>query len=231
MLKALSLVGGALTVAGLCTAAANAATIVNGGFEDSRFTPSQADYTIIDQSQVTGWFTTASDGQIELWSDGFQGVTAFEGDQFAELNANQTSTLYQDVSGIAAGARLSFGFAHRGRLGIDTLRLSITDLGADNVAGSSDDKLIYTSLYSDGTDAWGYHTSDDLSALFAFGNTMRFGYESVSAAGGNNSIGNFLDAASFGTYAPPAPVPVPAALPLLAAGLGVLGLVRQRQSA
>ena len=226
-----SLVAGAVLAAGLCGAGAHAATIVNGGFEDPRFTPGQADYTIIDQSQVTGWSTTASDGRIELWSDGFLGVTAYEGDQFAELNANQVSTLYQDVSGISAGTRLGFGFAHRGRLGIDTLRLSISDLGADNVAGSSDDKLIYTGVYSDGTDAWGYHTSDDLGSLFAFGHTMRFAYESVSAAGGSQGIGNFLDAASFGTYVPPAAVPVPAALPLLAVGLGALGLVRRRKSA
>lgn len=229
MLKA-SLITGAALVAGLCGASAKAATLVNGGFEDPRFTPGEADYALYDQSAVTGWSTTATDGQIELWSDTFLGVAAYEGDQFAELNANEASTLYQDVSGIAAGTQLSFGFAHRGRSGVDTLRLTITDLGADNAGGSSDDRLIYTGLYSDGSDAWGYHTSDGLDALFAFGNTMRFAYESVSSEGGA-SIGNFLDAASFGTYVPPAPVPVPASIPLLVTGLGALGIMRRHRSA
>ncbi|NDB17700.1 MAG: hypothetical protein EB027_00170, partial [Actinobacteria bacterium] len=52
----------------------------------------------MSESNVPGWSTTASDQQIELWSSGFNGVPAAEGGQFAELNANMTSALYQDVA-------------------------------------------------------------------------------------------------------------------------------------
>ncbi|MER5295586.1 hypothetical protein ABT382_26460, partial [Streptomyces pharetrae] len=72
----------------------------NGGFEE----PTVSGVEILpDASQpqapkhVPGWLTTATDHRIELWRSGFNGVPAAEGSQFAELNANQESTLYQDL--------------------------------------------------------------------------------------------------------------------------------------
>ncbi|MEM7316228.1 MAG: hypothetical protein AAF497_24100, partial [Planctomycetota bacterium] len=103
------------------------AGLINGEFEDpviivfSQF---------MDQSALPGWQTTATDGQVEIWKGPTEnGGVTFEpyegstGPQWAELNANQTSALFQEVDattiGIMEDDRLHFGFAHRGRGGTD----------------------------------------------------------------------------------------------------------------
>lgn len=211
---------------------ANAA-FINGSFETPRFTPGTADWTLYsDSTEGIGWKTTATDHQIELWSDNFQGVAAYDGAQFAELNANQVSTLYQDVAGIAANSILDFHFAHRGRLGADTMQLDIVDLGADNLFGGGDDTTLFSNQYSDDNTAWGFYTSDGLAPIVALGNTLRFSYISIAAAGGNPAVGNFIDAADFGVGVnDPSPVPVPAAFWLFGSALAGLGVFGKRRTA
>lgn len=194
------------------------AGLINGGFESPSFTPGSPDVSFIDAASLPGWNTTAADNVIEIWSDGFQGIPAYEGTQFAELNANQVSTLFQDSDGIASGSILGFEFAHRGRLGIDTLRLDITDLGLDGVFGTADDSPLFSKEYADGNQSWGFYTSAGEAPIVALGNTVRFSYVSVSAAGGNNSVGNFIDAADFGVGVAQ-PIPEPMTLSMILAGL------------
>jgi hypothetical protein len=203
------------------------AGLVNGGFEAPSFTPGVPDWTLFSEGVIPGWQTTATDNQIELWSDSFNGVAAYEGTQFAELNANLVSTLYQDVSGIAAGSTIGFQFAHRGRQGVDTMRLTITDLGVDNLIGGGNDTVLFTQQYSDGNAAWGFYTNPE--PYTALGNTIRFAYESVSAAGGNPAIGNFIDAADFGVGV--GLVPEPATLSMFLAGLPLSLAMRRRKAA
>jgi hypothetical protein len=193
------------------------AGLINGGFESPSFTPGSPDFSFIDAASLPGWNTTAADNVIEIWSDGFQGIPAYEGTQFAELNANLVSTLFQDSDGIASGSILGFEFAHRGRLGIDTLRLDITDLGLDGVFGTADDSLLFSKEYADGNQSWGFYTSAGEAPIVALGNTVRFSYVSVSAAGGN-SVGNFIDAADFGVGVAQ-PIPEPMTLSMILAGL------------
>lgn len=69
------------------------------------------------------------------------------GAQFAELNANQVSTLYQDLPS-TPGTKLYWRLYHRGRQGDDTMAL---DIGAP---GSPVEQRRFT----DGTTAWGYYT-------------------------------------------------------------------------
>jgi hypothetical protein len=75
---------------------------------------------------------------------------------------------------------------HRGRAGLDTMALNIGPEGATVRQGQP--------LGDDNKD-WGKHES---VYTVPDGQTMtRFEFESVSAAGGNRSIGNFLDAIVF----------------------------------
>lgn len=173
------------------------AGLLNPSFELNALTPGVADYTIWDASNVPGWKTTATDNKIEVWSDGFGGFTSFQGNQHVELNAFEVSTLYQDATGIPANATVGFQFAHRGRLGDDVLRLTITDLGADGQFGSPDDAVLFTKEYSDNT-AWGFHQNPPNQPIVALGHTVRFEFISVSATGDNQAIGNFIDDADFG---------------------------------
>lgn len=103
--------------------------IKNGSFEQPRNTrPSSA---TVD-SNVDGWQTTATDHEIEFGSSAVRRPPHFErgdsksadGDQFAELNANEESTLYQYATTVG-GNVYEWGLSHRGRSGIDQMALII----------------------------------------------------------------------------------------------------------
>lgn len=180
-----------VTVAVTCTDAP--VNVVNGSFE----TPPVAtiDYNIPDASTnpSVGWHTTATDGKLEFWRGGASGVPSADGQQFAELNANQVSTLYQDLPTVP-GTRLTWSFYHRGRLGTDKMHLLIGAPGATVVqtpAGASSPDI------SDGNTAWGHYTG--VYVVPPGQTTTRFAFESVSAAGGSPTAGNFLDGVVFGT--------------------------------
>jgi MYXO-CTERM domain-containing protein len=149
-------------------------SIINGGFEQPDVALGVVAF--FDEGQVPGWETSASDGQMEFWGSGFQGVPAFEGDQFVELNANLVATLFQPLC-LVPGDSVSWSFAHRGRLGNDTLRLTIgTDVITTVTTGTAD---------------WSINEGTYTPTLTASA-PVQFFFESVSAAGGSGA-GNFLD--------------------------------------
>ena len=151
----------------------------NAGFEEGNILDS-ATYQVFDASLLPYWDTTASDNQVELWSTGFLGVPADTGSQFAELNANVVASIYQDVETIP-GTTLTWNIAHRGRDGTDVATVSI---GTTN-------NLSVVETMSDGTTAWGHYSG---TYIVPEGQTVtRFSFDSVSASGGNPSIGNFID--------------------------------------
>ena len=169
--------------------------LTNPGFEEPR--GKEASFTFV--KTMPGWKTT--DTHFEIWSTGFQEVVAYEGTQFVELNAYIDGTLYQDSTGIQPGSVLEFTFAHRGRNGEDTMKLTITDLGADNSLDGGDDTVLFTNEYTTEKDAWAVYDSTKEKQIKALGNTVRFAYSAVHGTGGkgpDKTEGNFLDAANFG---------------------------------
>ena len=105
--------------------------IVNGSFEEPAQTSELAPQ--LNATTVPGWSTTATDHLIEfgvnigrssapqLWGTD---RSIPDGNQFAELNADETSTLYQNVSTVS-GHIYEWGLSHRGRAGTDTMALII----------------------------------------------------------------------------------------------------------
>ncbi|HEY8990744.1 MAG TPA: PEP-CTERM sorting domain-containing protein [Luteolibacter sp.] len=173
-----------------------------------------------------GWLTTAPDNNIEIWQSGHTSVPSADGTgQFAEINANTSAALYQDVTIDLAGL-VDYSFLHRGRSGTDTLQVTITYLGLDNQFGTGDDQVMVAQQFSTGNSAWVLYDQQDQFTSVANG-VYRFSFGAVSSAGGDLSFGNFIDNVNFGVAA--APVPEPSAA--LLGGLGVLGLFGRRRRA
>ncbi len=150
--------------------------ICNGGFDNTSITTGVALIT-----SLPCWSTTASDGKMEVWGTGFNGVPSYSGSQFVELNATMAATMFQDFT-VTSGTTYTLCFAHRGRAGVDSMAVSAGPPGGP-----------YTTLgvYGDGTSAWGYYC---VTFTPSFTGTYRIQFTPVYWSGGNVAIGNFLDA-------------------------------------
>lgn len=105
--------------------------IKNGSFEQPVFADKPSPQW--PANQVPDWHTTASDQKIEFGSTRKDGTVPHivgkpnlqdSGCQFAELNADEESTLYQYATTVG-GNVYEWGLSHRGRSGIDRMALII----------------------------------------------------------------------------------------------------------
>ncbi|NOQ13792.1 MAG: PEP-CTERM sorting domain-containing protein [Methyloprofundus sp.] len=199
----------------LSSSTALQAGLINGGFESPSITPGTPSSDFI--STLQGWETT--DTHFEVWSDGFNGVTSYEGAQHIELNAFINGTLSQTISPILATTQVGFQFAHRGRSGDDIMNLTITDLGINNLIGGGDDTELFSKNYTTGNTAWSFYTDIGETPILAIGNNIVFAYSAISSAGGVGS-GNFLDNVDFGVNV--GSVPEPTSLILVSLSLAGL---------
>jgi hypothetical protein len=190
------------------------AGLADGSFENNDI---YYGYGFLQGGFDTPWLTTAPDNLIEIWGQ-FMEVAAYDGTRCAELNANYASTLYQTVAPVAAGLQVNWHFAHHGRYGTDTMRLTITDLGADGNYGNGNDTVLFMGDFSADNTAWVVN----YGSVNSLGHSMRFAFEAVSAVGGNTQ-GNLIDWCDFGVGV----VPAPGALALF--GLGAFVLKHRRR--
>ena len=105
--------------------------IKNGSFEQPAFDDKPSPQW--PANQVPDWHTTASDHLIEFGSSrngndapqltGYD-KTIPDGKQFAELNADEESTLYQYAETVG-GNVYEWGLSHRGRMGVDQMAVII----------------------------------------------------------------------------------------------------------
>lgn len=105
--------------------------IKNGSFEQPAFDNMNAPQWAADL--VPDWHTTASDQKIEFGSTRKDGTVPHiwgnpnlqdSGCQFAELNADEESTLYQYATTVG-GNVYEWGLSHRGRSGVDQMAVII----------------------------------------------------------------------------------------------------------
>ena len=107
----------------------------NGSFEEGQTWT--ATYSQLDQSAVPSWNTTAFQGKIELFRENYgtyiPGVTLkpTDGKYAAELNADEESTLYQNVKTLPSSI-YKWGLDHGARNGTDTMALIIGPKQANN---------------------------------------------------------------------------------------------------
>ena len=138
----------------------------------------------VHRSNYLCW--SSSNPNIEVWSAGHLGVPAFSGNQFIEINSDNDGVLFQDIS-LTSGSKVDISFAHRGRKGVDVMKVSIGPVGGP-----------YTQLgqYSTGNTSWEVY-STSYTATTTGNYSLRF--ESVSSFGGDKTFGNFIDAVSVKT--------------------------------
>lgn len=136
--KIISIIAMVCLLAAACVGIANATTeenstadtnqLLNGSFEEGQTWTSS--YNQLDQSKVPSWNTTAFQGKIELLRKNtgtyIKNVTLAptDGDYAAELNADEESTLYQNVK-TSPSSLYRWGLDHGARNGTDTMALVI----------------------------------------------------------------------------------------------------------
>ncbi|NOT35894.1 MAG: T9SS type B sorting domain-containing protein [Saprospiraceae bacterium] len=157
--------------------------LCNTDFEDEKLVNINQ-FGFFHENSVSCWETSASDNLIEIWGSGFAGVKAYSGSQFAELNANMVSTLFQEFK-MAYNAEVEISFAHRGRAGLDRISVEVGPLSGP---------FVNLGTFSADNRSWVYNTI--LHKFPSSGSkTYVLKFNSVSAAGGA-TVGNFLDAIS-----------------------------------
>ena len=155
-------------------------TFVNGNFE-SPVIPATS-WKLIKQRNMPGWQTTATDTFIEVWSTGFNGVYSASGNQFAELNATQASTLYQTFCLNGASGIVFWSLKHRGRLGRDVASFKV---------GSSLNTLTSVAMLSDSNNAWGSYSGN--YTIPAGMTNIIIAFAAISSKGPDLSYGNLID--------------------------------------
>jgi len=173
-------------------------------------------YRELDETLVPGWSTThpvqagsgdctapgASTGRlIELWRTNFQGVVARNGLNFAELNAEASSRMFQNAC-LINGEQINWRFSHRGR-GSTTVRdVMDFNVGASLPivrVGTTSNGAFNTPIVTRGTantPASGGNGWVDYTGSFVYSGvtgTSSLGFESISTGSGSNTVGNFLD--------------------------------------
>jgi uncharacterized repeat protein (TIGR01451 family) len=189
--------------------------LLNGGFEEPNIpltgTPNPSllqDFggnrvVSYKENDVPAWATIANvptsstsfdlRNAIELWKRNqtyYPNLQPFQGNQFAEINANTLGRLYQDFV-LPAGAEVRWQVAHRGRAGDDTMGVYMGAAGTENLQGSentspSTEWRVYSGVYT-------VPGGQDVT---------RFALKAIRSAGGEGS-GNFVDDVRLTAKCPP----------------------------
>lgn len=180
-----------------------------------------ANYCLFNQQGVLGWRTTASTKnganteirrrEIEFWKAGTgntNGITAHNGTYYAELNAHEPSSLYQNVC-ISEEDKLTWSLHHAVRNNVTTekIKFFISDEIVDPIPNGGTANAItvtgkkyfsndqgQTEFSSSVRRIWNEHKKTTAVALKTFLNgatakVMAFGFEGV----GTGEEGNWLD--------------------------------------
>ncbi|MEH1842151.1 MAG: hypothetical protein V7L20_26325 [Nostoc sp.] len=213
-------------------------SFLNPSFESPVFgSAGQKCYVQVSPGIVPGWETThgsvkAGTGScsgytspgtvplIEIWTTGFSSVNTATtptsaGNQFAELNAEQNSELYQNIC-LLKDETITFSLLHRGRGGNGTTpdvanfliglntdststvfgTFSTTNNGTVTVQPVAQNGATIPNVSNNNAgNGWVRYTGT-VPYTGASGNRP-VGFAAVSTASGNNTVGNFLDEVQF----------------------------------
>ncbi len=156
--------------------------IVNPSFESNDPQGAgAANYEIYSNGEVLGWNSVS--GEVELWDSGFNGVPAYDGAVFAEMNANVPGALYQNIC-MVNGESIGWTFAHRARTGgpaTQTARFQIANSSGTQL------QLLATQSSTTANQVWNVNTGT--TTYTGASGVQRVQFITTDAG----SYGNFLD--------------------------------------
>ena len=103
--------------------------------------PALGSFAITDADNIEGWETDEPNNQIEVWTDGFIGVPAYDGSYFIEMNVNSPARLFQKLAVPNGKGVLSWQVAHRARGGATTINNAEVII-AENIDGVLVDNVV-----------------------------------------------------------------------------------------
>ncbi len=158
-------------------------SLANPSFEaNDPVGPGAPNFEILPIAAVPGWSSTT--GEIELWDTNFNGVPAYAGAVFAEMNANTNGTLFQNIC-LVNGEPLGWTFAHRARTGgpaTQTVRFQVANSGGTVL------QSLTTQSSNAANQVWNVNSG---TATYAGASGLQRVQFTTSDPG---SFGNFLDA-------------------------------------
>lgn len=159
--------------------------IANGGFETPVVTGNGGDWEIIPTLTAgLDWFAQYVSGNpnpgLELQA-GYSGWTPKEGDQFAELDGNESTLIYQDITTIP-GATYDLAYSFSARPTVLANNLSVKVDGTEVDTQSEDGSALSNTNWIDST-----------LSFVATGATTRVSFENTDPS---DSLGSFVDAVS-----------------------------------
>jgi hypothetical protein len=151
--------------------------IVNSGFEQPSLGCTNC-FNLFPDGNVPGWKTTDPTAVIEIWGTNFQSKTSHSGLQFAEINANNSAFLYQELC-LAPNEVVNYSIWYLKRTtNTEQMRAQLTELNNTVISQS----VIYTA-----TNTWTNYTGTLTNN--GTGGLKKIGF--VAVTGG--STGNLID--------------------------------------
>lgn len=151
--------------------------IINQGFEQPSLGCTNC-FNLFPVANVPGWKTTDPTAVIEIWGTGFQSKTSHSGSQFAEINANNSAFLYQELC-LAPNEVVNYSIWYLKRTtNTEQMRAQLTELNNSVISQS----VVYTA-----TNTWTNYTGTLTNN--GTGGLKRIGF--VAVTGG--STGNLID--------------------------------------
>jgi hypothetical protein len=147
----------------------------NGSFETPVIAASSS--SMVLTANVTGWSNNV-ESVIEIWSTGYNGVTADVGNQFVKLNAG---SIYRTFCSNGLGGNINWTIKHRGRAGVDVAEVKF---------GATLATLSTVATLSDNNSAWGNYSGT--YTIPGGQTTIVLAITPISSTGGLN-FGNFID--------------------------------------